>query len=61
MSGVGHELPQQLDLLIARLKDRGDRLSQTWQWRRVPVPLDVLGHSPSVVSVHHSIIQACYH
>jgi hypothetical protein len=32
-SGVGHELPHQLGLLVTRFKDRGDRLSQTWQWR----------------------------
>jgi hypothetical protein len=29
MSRVGHELSQQLGLLIAGLKDRGNRLSQT--------------------------------
>jgi hypothetical protein len=61
MDGVGNELPQQLGLLVAGLKDRGDSLSQTWQWRRVPVPLGVLGPSPYVVSVHHSVIQTCYH
>jgi hypothetical protein len=37
--GVGNELPHQLGLLIMGLKDRGDRLSQTWRWRRIPVPL----------------------
>jgi hypothetical protein len=31
MGGVGNELSQQLGLLIAGLKDRGNRLSQTWQ------------------------------
>jgi hypothetical protein len=39
MSKVGHELPQQLGLLVVGLKDRGDRLSQTWWWRRIPVSL----------------------
>jgi hypothetical protein len=53
MSRVGHELPQQLGLLITGLKNRGDRLSQTWRWRRVPVPLGVLGPSPSIANVHH--------
>jgi hypothetical protein len=59
--GVSNELPQQLNLLIARLKDRGDRLSQTWRWRRIPVPLGVLSPILYVVSVHHSTIQTCYH
>jgi hypothetical protein len=59
--GVRNELPQQLGLLVVGLKDRGDRLSQTWRWRRVPVPLGVLGPSPSIASVHHSVIQTCYH
>jgi hypothetical protein len=36
--GVCNELPQQLGLLIAGLKDRGDRLSQTWRWSRFPFP-----------------------
>jgi hypothetical protein len=57
MSRVGHELPQQLSLLISGLKDRGDSLSQGRWRRRVPVRLRVLGLSPSVTSVHHSIIQ----
>jgi hypothetical protein len=61
MGGVGNELSQQLSLLIVGLKDRGDRLSQTWRWRWVPVPLEVLNPSPYIVSVHHSIIQICYH
>jgi hypothetical protein len=38
MGRVGNELLQQLGLLVTGLKDRGDRLSQTWRWRRVPVP-----------------------
>jgi hypothetical protein len=59
--GVGNELPRQLDLLIVGLKDRGDRLSQTWRWRRVPVPLGVLGPISHVTSVHHSAIQIGYH
>jgi hypothetical protein len=58
---VGHELTQQLGLLILGLKDRGDSLSQTWWRRQIPVYLRVLGPSPSVVSVHHSIIQTRYH
>jgi hypothetical protein len=58
---VDNELLQQLGLLIAGLKYQGDCLSQTWRWRRVPVPLGVLGPIPSVVSVHHSVIQTCYH
>jgi hypothetical protein len=60
-SGVGCELLWQLGLLIVGLKDQGDCLSQTWQWRRVLVPLGVLGPSPSIANVHHSIIQTCYH
>jgi hypothetical protein len=59
--GVGNELPQQLGLLVVGLKDRGDRLSQTWRWRRVPVPLGVLGPISHVASVHHSAIQTGYH
>jgi hypothetical protein len=59
--GVGNELPQQLGLLITGLKDRGDRLSQTWRWRRIPIPLGVLGPSPSVASVHHSFNPTCCH
>jgi hypothetical protein len=55
--GVGHELPQQLSLLVARLKNRGDRFSQTWRWRRIPVPLGVLGPISHVTSVHHYVIQ----
>jgi hypothetical protein len=54
MSRVGHELTQQLGLLVPKLEDRGDRLSQTWLWRQVPVSLGALSPSPSVVSVHHS-------
>jgi hypothetical protein len=53
MSRVGHELRQQLGLLVVGLKDRGDRLSQTWRWKRVPVSLGALSSSPSVASVHH--------
>jgi hypothetical protein len=60
-SGVGHELPHQLGLLILGLKDRGDRLSQTRRWKRVPISLYILGPSPSIASVHHSVIQTCYH
>jgi hypothetical protein len=59
--GVGNELPQQLGLLVTGLQDRGDRLRQTWWWRRVPVPLGVLGPNSYITSVHHSIIQTCYH
>jgi hypothetical protein len=61
IGGIGNELPQQLSLLITGLKDRGNRLSQTWQWRRVHVPLGVIGPSPYIASVHHSVIQTCYH
>jgi hypothetical protein len=53
MSRVGHELPQQLGLLVMGLKNRGDRLSQTWRWRQIPVSLGALGSSPSIASVHH--------
>jgi hypothetical protein len=61
MSKVGHKLPQQLGPLVSGLKDRGDSLSQG-RWRRwVPVRLRVLGLSPSVVSVLHSIFQTSYH
>jgi hypothetical protein len=58
--GVGNDLLQQLSLLVVGLKDRGNRLSQTW-WRRIPVPLGVLGPISYVVSLHHSAIQTCYH
>jgi hypothetical protein len=61
MSRVGHELLQQLNRLIAGLKDRGDSLSQGQRRRRVPVRLRVLSLNPSVVSVHHSVIQTSYH
>jgi hypothetical protein len=30
MSRVGHDLPQQLSLLVMRLEDRNDGLSQGW-------------------------------
>jgi hypothetical protein len=50
---VGNELPQQLGLLVAGLKDGGDRLSQTWWWRWVPVPLGVLSPILYVASVNH--------
>jgi hypothetical protein len=59
--GVGNELPQQLGLLIVGLKDRGDRLSQTWRWRRISVPLGVFGPISHIARVHHSAIQTCYH
>jgi hypothetical protein len=59
--GVGNELSQQLGLLIMGLKDRGDRLSQTRRWRRISVPLGLLGPISHIVSVHHSTIQTCYH
>jgi hypothetical protein len=52
-SGVGHELPQQLGLLVTGLKDRSDRLSQARRWRRVSVLLGALGPSSSVAGVHH--------
>jgi hypothetical protein len=58
---VGNELPQQLGLLVVGLKDRGDRLSQTWRWRQVLVPLGVLSPNLYVVSVRHSAIQTGYH
>jgi hypothetical protein len=60
-SRVGHELTQQLGLLVLGLKDRGDRLSQPWRWRLVPISLGALGPSPSITSVHHSVIQTYYH
>jgi hypothetical protein len=60
MSRVGHELLQQLSLLISGLKDRDDGLSKTWRRRQVPVSLSILGSNSSVVSVHHSIIQTSY-
>jgi hypothetical protein len=59
--GVSNELPQQLGLLVVGLKDRGDRLRQTWRWRRIPVPLRVLGPISHVVSVHHSAIPTGNH
>jgi hypothetical protein len=59
--GVCNELPQQLGLPVAGLQDQENRLSETWRWRRVFVPLGVLGPSLFVVSVHHSIIPTWYH
>jgi hypothetical protein len=53
LSGVGHELPHQLGLLVTGLEDRSDRLSQARRWRRVSVLLGALGPSSSVVGVHH--------
>jgi hypothetical protein len=38
MSGVGYELPQQLGLLIAGLKDRGDHLSKLGGGGGFPLP-----------------------
>jgi hypothetical protein len=35
--------------------------AESWEWRRVPIPLGVLGPIPYVASVHHSAIQTCYH
>jgi hypothetical protein len=60
-SRVGHELSQQLGLLIVRLKDLGYCLSQTWRWRQITVSLGALGPSLSFASVHHSTIQTCHH
>jgi hypothetical protein len=60
-SRVGHELPQQLGLLITGLEDRGDRLSQTGRWRQILIFLGALGPSPSIACVHHSVIQTCHH
>jgi hypothetical protein len=56
-SEVLHELAQQLSLLIPRLRDGGDGLSQgRWQ-RWSPVLMSGISLSPSVVSVHHSVMQ----
>jgi hypothetical protein len=59
--GVGNELLQQLGLLVVGLQDRGDRLSQTSRWRRILIPLGVLGPISHIASVHHSVIQTYYH
>jgi hypothetical protein len=62
MSRVGHELPQQLSLLVVRLEDRGDDLSQgRWQRWVWPIRLRGLGISPSIMSVHHFVIQTSGH
>jgi hypothetical protein len=59
-SGVGHELPQQLGLLIPRLEDEGNSLGQG-QWRGwVPVRQIKLGITPPIASDHHSAIQMSY-
>jgi hypothetical protein len=56
-SGVVHELPWQLGLLIPRLEDGGNSLSQG-RWRGwVPVQQIRLMVIPPIASVHHSIIQ----
>jgi hypothetical protein len=47
---VGHKLSQQLGLLVMGLKDRGDRLCQTWRWRQISVSLGALSSSPSECS-----------
>jgi hypothetical protein len=60
-SGIGHELPQQLSLLIVGLKDRGDGFNQGRRQRRAPVWHSRLGTTPSVMSAHHSVIQTSYH
>jgi hypothetical protein len=60
-SGVGHKLPQQLGLLIPRLKDGGNSLGQGQRRGCVPVRLSRLRITPSVTSVHHFIIQMGYH
>jgi hypothetical protein len=60
-SRVGHELTQQLSLLVPGLEDHDDHLSQTWRWMRVLVSLEALGPSPSVTSVHHPVIQTHHH
>jgi hypothetical protein len=39
MGRVGNELPQQLGLLVAGLKDRDDRFSQTWEFLAPARPL----------------------
>jgi hypothetical protein len=61
MSRVGHQLPQQLGLLITGLKDRSDRLSQGRRQRRAPVWVSGLEITPSILSVHHSVIQTSFH
>jgi hypothetical protein len=61
MSRVGHQLSQQLGLLIPGLKDQSNRLSQGPRQRRVPVWVSGLGITPSIVIVHHSVIQTSHH
>jgi hypothetical protein len=59
-SGVGQELPLQLSLLIPRLKDGGNSLGQG-RWRGwVPVWQIRLRITPTVASVHHSVIHMSY-
>jgi hypothetical protein len=53
---VVHELAQQFGLLIPRLEDGGDGLSQGRQWWRVAIWLSGPGVIPSIASVHHAII-----
>jgi hypothetical protein len=59
-SGVGHELPQQLILLILRLEDGGNSLGQGRRWGWVPIWLSRLVITPFVASVHHSVIPMSY-
>jgi hypothetical protein len=60
-SGVGHELLQQLGLLVLRLEDGGNSLGQGWWWGWVPVRQIRLGITPPIAGVHHSIIEMSYH
>jgi hypothetical protein len=55
-SRVVHELVQQFGLLVPRLEDGGDGLSQGWRWRRVANRLSSPGITPSIAIVHHTVI-----
>jgi hypothetical protein len=59
-SGVGHELPHQLSLLISRLEDGGNSFGQGRWWGWVPVRPIRLRITPPIASVHHSVIQMSY-
>jgi hypothetical protein len=60
-SGVGHELSQQLSLLISRLEDGGNNLGQGRWWGWIPVRQIGLGVTPQVMSIYHPVIQMSYH
>jgi hypothetical protein len=52
---VVHELAQQFSLLVPRLENGDNGLSQGWWWRW-RIRLSGSGITPSIATVHHAII-----